>query len=171
MCIEIKISNIKESQYDTPLSMELFAFDGEKIEYIEGELDTFSFNEIVELLDREKAAFRELLYSKHKLYLNDDGSFRVLIIADAHMSINGNAEDVQEVKDRIKLLVDREEPNLVIFTGDNTIGSSSEEKLRQNITALVSYIITCVSTISILFSFYLKQTVSFPIPKSIHRNI
>ena len=138
--LEVKITNIQQHQYDTLLSMELFAFDGGAIEYMEGELDAFTYNEIVELLDREKAAFRELLYSKHKLYLNDDGSFRVLIIADAHMNINGNAEDVQEVKDRIKLLVDREEPNLVIFTGDNTIGSSSEEKLRQNITALVSYI-------------------------------
>ena len=138
--LEIKVTGISEEQYDKKLAMELYIFDGEAIEYADGAIDLLSYNEIADMLDELKAAVSELLYSKHKLYCNDDGSFRVLIIADAHMNINGNATDVQEVKDRIKLLVDRENPNLVIFTGDNTIGSSSEEKLRQNITALVSYI-------------------------------
>ena len=87
-----------------------------------------------------QAKVDELLYSKHKLTYNDDGSFRVLILADLHMSVGGNATDVQEIKDRVKLLVDREQPNLVIFTGDNTIGSSNEQQLRNNIDAMVSYI-------------------------------
>ena len=138
--LEIKVANIKESQFDEKFAMELFVFDGKSVEYVEDQLDLLSYNEIAEMLDELKAAIRELLYSKHTLYCNEDGSFRVLIIADAHMNVNGNAQDVQEVKDRIKLLVDRESPNLVIFTGDNTIGSSSEDLLRQNITALVSYI-------------------------------
>lgn len=82
----------------------------------------------------------DLLYTKHRLTYNEDGSFRVLIIADAHMNVSGDSTDVQEVKDRIKLMVDRINPNLVIFTGDNTIVSSSQTRLRSNINALVSYI-------------------------------
>ena len=136
----IKVTNIKESLYDTRFALEFYIFDGEKIQYAEEGLDLLSYNEIELMLDELTNEVNELLYSKHKLYLNDDGSFRVLIIADAHMNVGGNAEDVQEVKDRIRMLVDRENPNLVIFTGDNTIGSSSEARLRENITALVSYI-------------------------------
>lgn len=81
-----------------------------------------------------------LLSSKHKLTYNDDGSFRVLIIADTHMNTNSASGAVNAVSDRIKILVDRVDPNLVIFTGDNTINSSSEEQLRKNIDKLVSYI-------------------------------
>lgn len=81
-----------------------------------------------------------LLASKHRLEYNEDGSFRVMIIADAHMDVGGNATDVQEVKDRVKMMVDKIQPNLVILTGDNTIHSSSESKLRQNISAIVSYV-------------------------------
>lgn len=81
-----------------------------------------------------------ILETKHKLTYNDDGSFRVLIIADAHMDATSDQTKVKAVKDRIKMLVDEVLPNLVIFTGDNTINSSTEAKLRANIDVLVSYI-------------------------------
>jgi hypothetical protein len=81
-----------------------------------------------------------ILETKHKLTYNDDGSFRVLIIADAHMDSTSDQTKVKAVKDRIKMLVDEVLPNLVIFTGDNTINSSTEAKLRANIDTLVSYI-------------------------------
>ena len=80
-----------------------------------------------------------LLSSKVKLTFNDDGSFRVLIIADTHMDTDA-AEDLrQNVKDRIKVMVDRENPDLVIFTGDNTI-KSTEESIKTNLDMLVGYI-------------------------------
>ena len=82
----------------------------------------------------------KLLESKHKLTFNDDGSFRVLIIADTHMTVEADVLKIQELRDRIKLLVDREKPNLVIFTGDNTIRSSSEVILRRNLAVLVGYL-------------------------------
>ena len=81
-----------------------------------------------------------LLQSKHRLEYNEDGSFRVMIIADAHMSTNGASGAVSAVKERIKTLVDKINPNLIILTGDNTINSSSETQLRANIDAIVSYI-------------------------------
>lgn len=81
-----------------------------------------------------------LLESKHRLEYNKDGSFRAMIIADAHMNINGNSTDVERLKIRIKTMVDKIQPNLVVFTGDNTINSIYESTLRKNINALVGYI-------------------------------
>ncbi len=82
----------------------------------------------------------KMLESKHKLTFNGDGSFKILILADIHMDYGADPVKVQSAKDRIKLLIDRENPDLVIFTGDNTLYSSTEEKLRANIDAIVSYI-------------------------------
>lgn len=81
-----------------------------------------------------------LFASKHRLEYNEDGSFRVLILADLHMNVMADGAKVQQVKDRIKALVDEVQPNLVIFTGDNTINSSTEARLILNINAMVEYI-------------------------------
>lgn len=82
----------------------------------------------------------KLLESKHRLEYNIDGSFRVMVLADVHMNADLDATAVNTVAERIKMLVDEIKPNLIIMTGDNTIGSSSEVKLRKNINAIVSYI-------------------------------
>ncbi len=79
-----------------------------------------------------------LLASKHKLTYNDDGSFRVLVFADLH--VTNNATGLQAVKERIKYLVDKEKPNLVIYTGDNVIRPSSEAMLRECLDAIVGYV-------------------------------
>ena len=96
-----------------------------------------TFAGIVDMLDEINQKARALLESKHKLYYNDDGSFRVLVLADMHMSPSSNATAVQE---RIKTMVDRENPNLVVFTGDNVVGAGSESSLRACIDKLVGYI-------------------------------
>ena len=141
---DVKVYGFNAINKSLPVVAEFYTFDGEAISHINNfesdKLEPVTFDEIVDLLDTLKRQVTELLETKHKLYYNEDGSFRVLIIADAHMNVGGDATNVQEVKDRIKLLVDRENPNLVIFTGDNTIGSSSAQRMRENITALVSYI-------------------------------
>ncbi len=87
-----------------------------------------------------QAQVEALVETKHKLTYNEDGSFRVMVLADAHITAWGSQTQVNQIKTRIKALVDRINPNLIIFTGDNTIGSESPDKLKQNITALVSYI-------------------------------
>ena len=87
-----------------------------------------------------KAEVEALLETKHKLTFNDDGSFRVLILADTHMTYNADGTKVKAVKDRIKKLVDEQQPNLVIFTGDNVIGAGSGSQLRASLNVLVSYI-------------------------------
>lgn len=91
--------------------------------------------------DEEVAAKVEaLLESKHRLEYNEDGSFRVLVLADLHVDVSRTTASVNEVKANIKSLVDRVNPNLVIFTGDNTIGCSYEIKLRNSINVMVDYI-------------------------------
>ena len=82
----------------------------------------------------------QLLESKHRLEYNEDGSFRVMTISDTHMSVIEDEQEVQKISNRIKILVDRVNPNLVIFTGDNTINSITKTRLRKNINALVGYI-------------------------------
>lgn len=86
---------------------------------------------------QEKVA--QLLESKQRLEYNDDGSFRVLTLSDLHIQL-GNDTNINNLKDRIKLLVDRENPNLVIFTGDNTLWLKPEENLRQGIEVMAGYL-------------------------------
>ena len=82
----------------------------------------------------------EMIESKHRLTFNEDGSFRILILADIHMDVSADAAKVKEAKERIQILVDREDPDLVIFTGDNTIRSASKELLHLNIKAIAGYL-------------------------------
>ncbi len=138
--VDVKMLNIASELKSTKLALEFYICDGESVEICDGSFEYISIEDLEIALDEVRNAVIELLDTKHKLYYNDDGSFRVLILADAHMNASGDAANVQEVKDRIKTLVDKVDPNLVIFTGDNTISSSSEERLRTNIDALVGYI-------------------------------
>ncbi len=52
----------------------------------------------------------------------------------------GNEGARNTVKDRIKSTVDKTNPDLVIFTGDNTLYSDTEEKLRANIDIIAGYL-------------------------------
>ena len=138
--VNLKLVNIAKEFYSKKVMLEFYISDGEKIEYSDGALNYLSLEDLNIMIEEEKNEAVKLLKTKIPLYYNDDGSFRVMVIADAHMNVDADATKVQAVKDRIKLLVDRVEPNLIIFTGDNVIGSSSEEKLRRNIDAIVGYI-------------------------------
>ena len=82
----------------------------------------------------------QLIESKHRLVYNEDGSFRVMTISDTHMNVLADSVEVKSISDRIKTLVDRVNPNLIIFTGDNTINSNTKSRLHKNIDALVGYI-------------------------------
>lgn len=68
--------------------------------------------------DAEKAEeLRELLTTKHQLRVNEDGSFKVLVLSDVQASsrvIN------KETISNIKTICEREQPDLVIFNGDNS---------------------------------------------------
>lgn len=86
-----------------------------------------------------KEKVNNLLSSKHKLTYNEDGSFRIVVFADLHMQ-TGNEDARKAVKNQIIKTVDKVNPNLVIFTGDNTLYSTTEEALRSNIDVFASYL-------------------------------
>ena len=81
----------------------------------------------------ERAA--SLLESKVRLSCDENGDFRILILADIHApgKIDMNTEK------NIRTLVDSENPDLVIFTGDNAL-CSTEEDLRTALDSMVGYI-------------------------------
>ncbi|MBO5286789.1 MAG: metallophosphoesterase [Clostridia bacterium] len=82
-----------------------------------------------------EAQAEELLKSKVKITFGSDGVFKALVLADVHA---GGALPT-EVKANIETLVNRENPDLVIFTGDNTI-VNSEENLRLALDDMVGLI-------------------------------
>ncbi|MBO4983243.1 MAG: metallophosphoesterase [Clostridia bacterium] len=134
---DLKVVNISDERVDSKIAMEFYVYDGTSVSYTEPDLDLLSYNEIVEALDSVATKAEELLKSKHKLYYNDDGSFRVMVLADLHIQ---SSSDTTQIEERIKFLVDKEQPNLVIFTGDNIIRAGSEEVLKNCINKMVSYI-------------------------------
>lgn len=79
----------------------------------------------------------ELLTTKHRLSLHEDGTFTVLILSDMHCA---GADTADEIIANIKELVIQEQPSLVIFTGDNTQEIRTKSALKKCITRLVSYI-------------------------------
>ena len=137
---EVKISGFSDETRVKPFVAEFYAFDGVAVTYLKDNFDTVeehTAEEIVEMLDEIKMAAKDLLVSKHRLYYNEDGSFRVMILADLHVSPSSNTTALEE---RIKTLVDRENPNLVILTGDNTVSCSNATALRTALSKIVGYI-------------------------------
>ncbi len=64
----------------------------------------------------ENETLKELLENKTKLRFNEDGDFKVMVLADLHAKATGLSKEQQ---DYVKTMVDREQPDLVILTGDN----------------------------------------------------
>ena len=95
----------------------------------------FVCNGCGEKVEDQIQTVEQLLESKHRLEYNEDGSFRVMTVSDTHMNVDADEDEVQGISNRIKTLVDRVEPNLIIFTGDNTINSYTKKRLRKNIAA------------------------------------
>lgn len=77
---------------------------------------------------------KEILESKHKLSFGEDGNFKILVLSDIHASTPKlNSETVEN----IKLLVEREMPDLVILDGDNTWYVSNANVLKSCISEIV----------------------------------
>lgn len=89
------------------------------------------------LPENKEDPLKEILQCKQTLRFREDGSFRILVLSDIHgQSRTLNAE----TKDNIKTLVDRENPDLVIFDGDNTWQISNQRVLKECIGEIVGYI-------------------------------
>lgn len=92
------------------------------------------------LAPEELSTVEAMLESKHKLTFNEDGSFRVLILADIHMDHKAETDKIEKTIMKLEYLVETADPNLVIFTGDNTIGAKSSFNLKKSITAITAYL-------------------------------
>ena len=80
-----------------------------------------------------------LLESKHTLRFNDNGQFKILVFADLHLNSSG----INEYMDGcIKMLIDREQPDLVILTGDNVAdsGITSDEVFKATLNGAMDYL-------------------------------
>ncbi|MBQ7225588.1 MAG: metallophosphoesterase [Clostridia bacterium] len=137
---DIKVIGFNDELKDTGFVAEFYIYDGNEVTFAKEnyrEITEITYNGVLDLLDVVKQRVNALLESKHKLYYNEDGSFRVMVLADLHVR---SSSDTTELENRIKRFVDEENPNLVIFTGDNTIGASNEEALRTCLDKMVGYI-------------------------------
>ncbi len=88
--------------------------------------------------DPEKAAkINELLNIKHELRVDENGNFKVLVLSDVQF----NSPNIsQETLNNIKAVVSREQPDLVIFNGDNSFGIQTERALQQYVTNMTKYL-------------------------------
>ena len=81
----------------------------------------------------------EILESKIKLTFDEKGEFKILVLSDLHLKTGGIPE---VMKSSIKTLIDREEPDLVLMTGDNTADKSirNDTMMKTVLNEAVSYI-------------------------------
>lgn len=87
------------------------------------------------LTEDELAAVNEALDLKHELRFGEDGKFKILVISDVQAGII-----TSKVQERIRILVDREDPDLVLFCGDNSREIIKAESLQKYVADMVGYI-------------------------------
>lgn len=74
---------------------------------------------------------------KHTLRFDENGEFRILVFADVQSDM---PEVSLETRVAMRRVVDWEEPDLVLFAGDNSWQATSEEELRAYLETMVGYI-------------------------------
>ena len=72
----------------------------------------------------------EILANKTQLRFNEDGQFKIMILADTHIPASGMPAHVLK---SVKKLVEREDPDFIIFTGDNVVDSGIKTEKQFNI--------------------------------------
>jgi hypothetical protein len=88
--------------------------------------------------DPEKAAkINELLDIKHTLRVDENGNFKVLILSDVQFNTPNISE---ETLTNIETIVSREQPDLVIFNGDNSFGLSRQKDVRSYVAKMTQYL-------------------------------
>lgn len=92
------------------------------------------------IASNEKAEeLKELLTLKKELRVNEDGSFRVVVFSDVHF-YNSSELAASDTLKYINSIVDKENPNLVLFSGDIWWGLNTEKMVRDYVKVLVKHI-------------------------------
>ena len=102
---------------------------------------TNAWVEISKPLTEKDKQLQELLTLKKELRAHEDGSFKVLMFSDIHYYspqdfLNYGSDALKNINDT----VDRENPDLVLFAGDNWWDITSEEEMRGYLDVLVGHI-------------------------------
>lgn len=86
------------------------------------------------------AELKETLETKIDLHFNENGKFKVMVLSDLHL--HGNNTGVEQMKEDIKLLVDRENPDLIILDGDNFANGSASNAfvIKETLSKVMSYV-------------------------------
>jgi len=74
---------------------------------------------------------------KMRLTFPKSGKFKILCLSDFHVYPKGPSV---RTKQNIKKMIDRERPDLVLILGDNTWHIETAEKLKEVLTATMSYV-------------------------------
>ncbi len=82
----------------------------------------------VEEIQPENTVPEALQEQKHTLRFDENGEMRILMISDVQASAPAPS---QRSLDAIELIVEREQPDLVLFGGDNSLGCGSEKVLQK----------------------------------------
>lgn len=90
-------------------------------------------------MTEEELAIAELLDLRHELRADENGSFKVLILSDIQGG-NGHIEIPESVLKNIETVVVREEPDLVIFNGDNCHAINNENNLRKYLSNMTGFL-------------------------------
>ena len=90
-------------------------------------------------VDEDELLLEDLLEMKRDMRADEDGNFKVLILSDIQGS-NSHIDIPESVRANIRTMVDREQPDLVIFNGDNCHEIKGEENLREYLTNMTEYL-------------------------------
>ena len=74
---------------------------------------------------------------KHTLRFDENGEFRVLVFGDVQA---GPPAPQKRTLDAIELIVTREDPDLVLFAGDNSLSCTTQTTLRNYLKAMTGYL-------------------------------
>ena len=79
----------------------------------------------------------QLLDLKQTLRVDENGNFKVLVLSDVQFNTPNISE---ETLTNIETIVSREQPDLVIFNGDNSFGIQREKDLKAYVTNMTRYL-------------------------------
>ena len=87
--------------------------------------------------DAEKAAeLREIFNVKHELRVDENGDFKVLVLSDVQSSSTSLTDEILK---NIEIVISKENPDLVIFNGDNSYGMARESWIRGYVKHMAGY--------------------------------
>lgn len=92
-----------------------------------------------EVQNEKEAKLDELLELRHDLRAHENGDFKVIILSDIQGD-EGYITIPDNVLDNIKTVVDRENPDLVIFNGDNSHAFKDARNLKVYLTQMTQYL-------------------------------